>query len=161
MDAKESFDRLVSDLDYPMFIVTVAARGERAGCLVGFVTQASIDPPRLLVMLSKANRTYDLAQVADSLAVHFLHEGNDDLARLFGEETGDDTDKFAACEWHEESSGPALVGTRGWVGGTVLYRLDSGDHVAHLLAVDAAFIDVPGAPLAFQNVRDLEPGHPS
>jgi flavin reductase (DIM6/NTAB) family NADH-FMN oxidoreductase RutF len=162
VSVEENFHALVSDLDYPMFIVTVESDGERDGCLVGFVTQASIDPPRLLVMLSKANRTYRLAQTAESLVVHFLHEGNVDLARLFGEETGDDIDKFDLCQWHEgRRNGPILVGTRGWVAGRILGRLDGGDHVAHLLAVDSASVDGSGPQLAFRTVRGLDPGHPA
>lgn len=30
---------LVAELDYPLFIVTVPAGGERSGCLIGFATQ--------------------------------------------------------------------------------------------------------------------------
>ena len=33
--AEETFQRLVAQLDYPMFIATVTAGGERAGCLIG------------------------------------------------------------------------------------------------------------------------------
>jgi flavin reductase (DIM6/NTAB) family NADH-FMN oxidoreductase RutF len=162
VSVEDNFHALVSDLDYPMFIVTVAASGERDGCLVGFVTQASIDPPRLLVMLSKSNRTSRLAEAAETLVVHFLHEDNKDLARLFGEETGDDVDKFDACEWHEGPyKVPTLVGTRGWVSGGILDRFDGGDHVAYLLGVDAASTDRPGSQLAFQRVRDMQPGHPN
>ena len=40
-----AFDRLVNRLDYPMLVVTAEADGERAGCLVGFATQCSIQPP--------------------------------------------------------------------------------------------------------------------
>ena len=29
----EAFESIASDLDYPMFIVTAAGRGEREGCL--------------------------------------------------------------------------------------------------------------------------------
>jgi flavin reductase (DIM6/NTAB) family NADH-FMN oxidoreductase RutF len=52
-----SFAELVSQLDYAMFIVTTAADDERAWCLVGFASQASIHPPRFLVGLSDKNRT--------------------------------------------------------------------------------------------------------
>src|SRR4051794_7928471 len=65
---------LVSQLDYPMFIVTAAARGERAGCLVGFATQCSINPPRFLLCLSDKNRTYRVAQHAQILVVHLVPE---------------------------------------------------------------------------------------
>lgn len=44
MTAEDSLEALTAALDYPMFVVTVAAGGERAGCLVGFATQCSIDP---------------------------------------------------------------------------------------------------------------------
>jgi flavin reductase (DIM6/NTAB) family NADH-FMN oxidoreductase RutF len=49
----ETFSDLLGELDYPMFIVTVAAGGERNGCLIGFATQSSIDPPRFLAVISK------------------------------------------------------------------------------------------------------------
>ena len=66
--------RLVSALDYPMFIVTVAAGDERAGCLVGFATQCSIDPPRFLVCISDKNRTFRVARDADTMVVHLVPE---------------------------------------------------------------------------------------
>src|SRR4051794_4064184 len=98
-----------------MYVVTASVDGDRAGCLVGFVTQASIDPPRLLVMVSKANETFRVARQADILGVNFLGADNKDLAELFGEESGDWTDKFARCAWHEGPSDvPVLDGVRGW-----------------------------------------------
>ena len=72
MDGEEAFDRLMSLLDYPMFVVTTRADDELSGCLVGFSTQVSIDPPRFLVGLSKRNHTYRIASRADHLAVHLV-----------------------------------------------------------------------------------------
>lgn len=162
MSTEENFHALVSDLDYPMFIAVAATASERAGCLVGFVTQASIKPPRLLVMLSKLNRTCRVAQASDTLIVHFLGEDNHDLAALFGQETGDDVDKFEVCEWHDGPDGtPVLIGTRGWVAGRILERFDAGDHVAHLVEVEEAQVDTSGAPLTYQTVRGMEAGHPA
>jgi flavin reductase (DIM6/NTAB) family NADH-FMN oxidoreductase RutF len=162
MSTEAEFHSLVSGIDYPMFVVTAAATGARAGCLVGFATQASINPPRLLVLLSKANQTYRVALGSDHLGVHFLHEGNRDLATLFGEQTGDAVDKFAACEWREgPRHTPILRGTRGWVIGRIAARLDAGDHVGHLLDVEQAEAEVSDRPLTFQAVRDMEPGHPA
>src|SRR3954466_64447 len=104
----ETVHRLVADLDYPMFIVTTAAGGERAGCLVGFAGQASIDPSRFLVFLSEKNRTCRVAREATHLAVHFVPADRDDLAELFGGETGDEVDKFARTDWHEGAAGMPL-----------------------------------------------------
>ena len=159
----DAFHALTSGTDYPMFIVTAAADGERNGCLAGFVTQCSIDPPALLVCMSKANRTYRTASRAASLVVHFLGEGDEPLAHLFGESTGDDTDKFAQCSWADGPDGaPVLDGCRGWAAGEVTSRTDVGDHVAMAVRITAAESRDEGAgQLGFQRVKDFDPGHPA
>ena len=158
---QRAFHHLVEGIDYPMFIVTTEAGGERSGCLVGFVTQGSIHPARLVVMVSKTNHTYRVAQRATEMVVHFLHQGNHDLSELFGEETGDQVDKFEHCAWSrvEGVGAPVLDGTRGFAAGPILDRMDGGDHVAHLIEVAAARVDGDGPQLAFSTVKGMKPGH--
>jgi flavin reductase (DIM6/NTAB) family NADH-FMN oxidoreductase RutF len=161
MPSADAFQQLVSETDYPMFIVTTVAGATRGGCLVGFVTQASLKPSRLLVCLSKANATFTVAAAAEALAVHFLGEDDVELARLFGEETGDDVDKFARCDWREGPQRLPVLPTKGWVGAAILTRTDNGDHVGFLVEPFAGEVVRPGeAQLSFQEVRDLRPGHP-
>jgi flavin reductase (DIM6/NTAB) family NADH-FMN oxidoreductase RutF len=142
----EAFERLVSLLDYPMFVVTTRVGDESAGCLVGFTSQVSIRPPRFMVGLSKRNHTYRVAEGAKHLAVHLVPRQHCELARLFGGETGDRTDKFARCAWHSGPNGIPI--------------LDDGDHVGFLLEPIAG-----NAPdkfdhlVTFSDVRDLDPGH--
>jgi flavin reductase (DIM6/NTAB) family NADH-FMN oxidoreductase RutF len=135
-----AIERWVGEIDYPMYIVTAAASGERSGCLVGFSTQCSIDPVRFLVCLSDKNRTYRVAQNAEVLAVHLVPADAQDLAALFGSETGDEIDKFDRCAWHEGPVGvPILDDCPNWFVGRILERVPAGDHVALLLdPIDAA-----------------------
>src|SRR3712207_2738370 len=109
MSLAASFRALVGELEYPMFIVTARVDGEPLGCLVGFATQASIDPPRFAVCLSRANRTWRRGREAELLAVHFVPREADELAALFGGETTDETDKFARCAWREGPQGVPLL----------------------------------------------------
>jgi flavin reductase (DIM6/NTAB) family NADH-FMN oxidoreductase RutF len=156
----EEFDAFVEGIDYPMFIVTTAAGGERAGCLVGFTTQASIDPPRLLVALSVKNHTYRVARQAELLAVHVVDSDESDIARLFGSETGDEVDKFTRCSWRPGPGGvPLLEECPRVVVGRILQRQDYGDHVGHLLEPVAVSSEGPSQSLGFEDVKDLEPGH--
>lgn len=157
----DAFENLVSMLDYPMFVVTTRAAEQPAGCLVGFSSQVSITPPRFLVGLSKRNHTYRVAQQATHLAVHLIPRSHRELARLFGSETGDRTDKFARCSWR---SGPyelpILREATGWFAGEVLSRYDLGDHVGHLLhPVAGSTPERIDQLVTFADVRDLEPGH--
>ena len=156
----EAFHAIAADLDYPMIIVTTTAGAERAGCLVGFLAQCSIDPPLLMVWMSKRNRTTRVAGQASALLVHFPSRDQGQLAALFGSETGDELDKFARCRWEPGPEGlPLLTDCSRWVAGHVVERFDSGDHVGHLLDLfEAAAGDWTGQ-LGFQSVKDLEPGH--
>ena len=113
MSGPPAYGRTVGQLDFPMLIVTAAADGERSGCLVGFATQCSIDPPRHLVCISKQNHTCRIATRSAHLAVH------------------------------------------------VLDRLDLGDHVGHLLEPVDGELSGELDLLTFQQVRDMEPGHPA
>jgi flavin reductase (DIM6/NTAB) family NADH-FMN oxidoreductase RutF len=158
--AAETFGELLGDLDYPMFVVTVAAGGERAGCLIGFATQASIDPPRFLALISKNNRTYRVAREADALAVHLAPDDEPELVELFGSETGDEVDKFERCDWTEGPRGlPLLADCSSWFAGEVLERLDCGDHVAFLLEPLAARKGHGDEPFPFHRAKRIEPGH--
>jgi flavin reductase (DIM6/NTAB) family NADH-FMN oxidoreductase RutF len=160
--AQAALDELLAGLDSPMYVVTAAADDERAGCLVGFATQASIDPVRFLVMISTANETWEIARRSEVLVLHHLQVGNHELATLFGEQSGDWTDKFARCEWSPGPAGvPVLAGVRGWVAGRILDRYDVGDHVAHLIEPIDAAIGTRGEALTYLAVRDLDAGHPA
>jgi flavin reductase (DIM6/NTAB) family NADH-FMN oxidoreductase RutF len=154
------FDALVGALNYPMFIVTATDGERRAGCLVGFAAQASIDPPRFMVWLSKRNHTYLVAQRADRLAVHMPTPRERHLAVLFGSQTGFDTDKFSRCVWHPGPAGiPLLADCPQWFVGRVLHRDDTGDHEGILLEPVEVGDRTGLGQLNFQDVRDIDPGN--
>jgi flavin reductase (DIM6/NTAB) family NADH-FMN oxidoreductase RutF len=153
------FERLVATLDYPLYVVTTAFREQPAGCLIGFATQCSIHPPRFLACISKKNHTFLLAVRAPTLAVHIVEEKDKRLAELFGEETGDELDKFSRVRWHFVRGVPIFDVCERWFAGTVLDQLDLGDHVGFLLEPIDAEQDAISEQLTFQQARDIEPGH--
>jgi flavin reductase (DIM6/NTAB) family NADH-FMN oxidoreductase RutF len=156
------FNAFVTELEYPMYVVTAASGGERDGCLVGFATQCSIHPPRFLVCLSVKNRTFRIATTAPVLAVHLVGDDQHDLAELFGTETADEVDKLARWPWREGPDGvPLLDRVRNAFVGRVLARIDLGDHVGHLLEPIAARHEGPAEGLGFQEARDIQAGHPA
>ena len=155
-----SFTRLVSHLDYSLFIVTAAHGGERAGCLIGFSTQVSIHPPRFLACLSVKNRTYRVAAQADILVVHPVPEEAEELALLFGGETGDEVDKFARCRWTPGPGGaPVLGALENWLAGRVMERIEFGDHVGFVLEPIEVSAVESHQPFTFRRGRWIDPGH--
>ncbi len=160
MEPKDTVHELVAELDYPMFIVTVSAGGERSGCLVGFTTQCSIDPPRFVVCISDKNRTHRVALESDAMVVHLVPEAATALAELFGSETGDEVDKFERCRWRPGPAGiPVLEECGNWFAGRILDRMDAGDHTAFLLEPFDAASDPGEGSFEFHRARRMEPGH--
>jgi flavin reductase (DIM6/NTAB) family NADH-FMN oxidoreductase RutF len=160
----ELLGRVGSVCRTPVFVVTAAARGEGDGCLVGFATQCSIDPPRHLVCLSKQNRTYELAVDGDALAVHVLHRSHLELglARLFGEDTGHEIDKLDRCEWRAGPHGVPVLDGCDWFGGPIVQRFDTGDHEAFVIdVVDGRGERLDEPCLSYADVEDLDAGHPA
>ena len=158
----DAFHRVMSDIDPPMVIVTAGDHRERSGCLVGFSAQSSINPPRFAVWISKHNHTYGVATRAETLTVHFPSSEQRALADLFGTETGDAVDKFASYPAHEGPHGAVVIdGVARWFVGRIVETLDTGDHVAFVLQPLAGESGAWTGQLGFQQVKDLDPGHPA
>ncbi|HWU22064.1 MAG TPA: flavin reductase, partial [Nocardioides sp.] len=130
-DDETSFAAVVAAADPAMVVVTTAADGELAGCLVGFHGQSSMEPQHYTVWLSKANHTYRVALRSTHHAVHFLAAGDLELAEAFGTRSGEDVDKFADLPFETGPHGVPLV--EALPRRIVLERIalldDGGDHV--------------------------------
>ncbi|MFF8594678.1 flavin reductase family protein [Streptomyces sp. NPDC015220] len=152
-------------LDPDMCVVTAVAGGERAGCLVGFSSQCSMNPLRFVVWLSKENRTFRVAERADRLAVHLLTRRQRALAELFGGLTGDDgVDKFADVRCTDRYGGAVVLDDApAWFVGLVHSRADAGDHVGFVLdPVGFGGTGARGEPsLRLADALGIRPGHPA
>jgi flavin reductase (DIM6/NTAB) family NADH-FMN oxidoreductase RutF len=159
--AEENFQKLVAQLDYPMFIATVAMDEERAGCLIGFATQCSIHPPRFLAGISDKNHTYRVAQRAAAMGIHLVPEDATELAELFGGETGDEVDKFERCPWRPGPEGvPLLDDCPNRFVGRILERVDFGDHTGMVLEpIFAEVEETHDGQLSFHRAKRIHPGH--
>jgi len=147
--------------DAPLVVVTTQVGGERGGCLVGFHTQASIEPELYAVWLSRANRTTALALEAEHLAVHFLARDQKSVAEHWGSLTGDETDKFATVEWERGPHDLPLL--RACPDRMLLERVEvmdlaQADHLCWLGRVESARPE-HGEPLRLEDADDVRPGH--
>jgi len=157
---ERTFQQLVAQLDYPMFIATVATDRERAGCLIGFATQCSIHPPRFLAGISDKNHTYRVAQDAAAMGIHLVPADATDLAELFGGETGDELDKFERCSWRPGPEGvPLLDDCPNRFVGRILERVDFGDHTGTVLEPVYAEFEGTDGQLSFHRAKRIDPGH--
>ena len=154
-------DDLMGSVDSPLIVVTTSAQGERAGCLVGFHSQASIDPEHYCFWLSKANHTYRVALRSERFAVHFLTDVDRESARHFGSLSGMETDKFAGLDFTVTEDGvPLLADLPNRLIVERIAILDDGsDHVCLTARVIAIEFGQSFTPLRPSQLGDLTPGH--
>jgi flavin reductase (DIM6/NTAB) family NADH-FMN oxidoreductase RutF len=159
--AEHDFTTLMTALDSPLIVVTAADERERAGCLVEFHVQSSIEPQRYCVWLSKANYTYRVALNSSHLVIHFLTVADLLLAELFGTQTGDTVDKFAGLPVDSGPGGaPVLRQCPNWLAVRRIALLDEGgDHVCLTTEPVAAQAAGPFRPLRLSQAGHLRAGH--
>jgi flavin reductase (DIM6/NTAB) family NADH-FMN oxidoreductase RutF len=152
---------LVNATDYPLYVVTAAADGQRSGCMAGFVTQSSLQPIRFLICISRVNHTFAVADKSEGLALHLLGADQYDLASLFGEQSGDEIDKFARVQWSTGPDGvPVLAECAAWVAGRVIDRMRAGDHEAFLISVTDGAAGTHQGRFMSSVAESFKPGHP-
>jgi flavin reductase (DIM6/NTAB) family NADH-FMN oxidoreductase RutF len=159
MSEHTGVEAFTAGLNYTMLVVTCRDHDVRAGCLVGFHTQTSIDPVRLLVCLSRNNVTTRVAARAEYLALHQLASADADLAELFGEHSAEETDKFAVCDWSDGPHGvPVLDRAAAWLVGRIASVSDGGDHAVFALDPVAAGRRCDSPSLSLADLPPLQPG---
>ncbi len=114
-------------------------------------TSVSLDPPLVLVCVSRAARAFGCIEATGRFAVNVLGEGQESVARLFASlaET-----KFAGLAHRSSPAGnPILDGVSAWLDCEVVARHDGGrTHTIYVGRVTAH--DAPGGrPLVFHAGR--------
>jgi flavin reductase (DIM6/NTAB) family NADH-FMN oxidoreductase RutF len=162
-ESLEDLEAFFNLVDYPYYVVTARSPdADMSGCLAGFVTQCSIQPPNFLVCISKVNHTLSVAERSPGMGLHLLGADQSATARLFGEETGDVVDKFASVDWRLGSTGaPLLVDSAVSMEGQVLGHFSVGDHEAFLVRAVRAVAGGHDGLLTYRSAPPLTPGHPA
>ena len=98
---------------------------------------------------------------AGTVVVHLLRQGDQDLAHLFGAHTGDEVDKFENIDWRPGPDDCPVLARCDWFAGSIIERVDTGDHVAFVLAPHDGQCERSGTrQLGMHDIGDIEAGHP-
>lgn len=133
-------------------IVSASFNGVRHGMTVNSFTSISLDPPLLLVSLSRFTRTHALVEASQAFGVTILNQTQQDLSDRFAGRTPEDQDRYAGLETFTLQSGaPFLVDGLAFFDCHVQESHAIGDHTLYVGLVTGlrASLEVSqgGAPL--------------
>src|SRR2546421_3974991 len=83
--AKET---VLSHFTYGLYAVTVKREGDEHGITANWVSQASFDPPMVVVAVESRAKIIELIRDAHHFSINVFHEGQRDLAEKLGRAGG-------------------------------------------------------------------------
>lgn len=151
----EQFKAAMADLPAAVSIVTTrAADGTPRGATVSAISSLSLDPPLLLVCLSRRSDTLAALEIGSPFLVHLAADGQQDHAMRMASKG---SAKFGAGPWRTGLSGqPQLPGATVVFDCRVRDLVSGGDHVIVIGAVER-LEHAPENPPVIYHRRTLAP----
>jgi flavin reductase (DIM6/NTAB) family NADH-FMN oxidoreductase RutF len=142
---------VLRQISYGLYVVTAVAGDERGAFTANWLSQASFDPPLVMVSVERDSHSLPIIRAAGRFAVNVLETGQRELAGHFGKKARHVGDKLAGIPHHPSSSGqPVLDQALGYVVCEVAGELEAGDSVIVLGEVVEAELLRAGEPLTMR-----------
>jgi flavin reductase (DIM6/NTAB) family NADH-FMN oxidoreductase RutF len=127
---RKAIEAVFSQLDRELWVVTAAHAQRQSGLVATWVSPASIDPQRPMLLLALAPNHFTSQLVLESgwLAAHLLRADQVELAWNFARDSGRSRDKLAGLARVEVGCpAPVLADCLGWLVGRVVAWCDLCD----------------------------------
>ncbi|MBA61217.1 MAG: hypothetical protein CMJ76_02520 [Planctomycetaceae bacterium] len=140
-------------LNRELWVVTAADSEHRGGLLATWVSQASLDPARPVILAGLAPNHYttELVRNSGQLVVHLLNSDQSDVAWNFCRDSGRERDKLASCELETTFPDiPVLASCHSFLLGRVFACVETGERTYFWADIEQAEKYSSSAPLCEQ-----------
>jgi flavin reductase (DIM6/NTAB) family NADH-FMN oxidoreductase RutF len=142
--------KILRDFTYGLYAVTAAHDGERGIFTANWLSQASFEPPLVMLSVENDSSTLPLIRASRRFAICPLAEGQKELAGALGRPRVRAGDKFATLDLAVVATGsgvPALADSLGYVVCAVHDEVPAGDSVVFIAEVIEARVFADSPPL--------------
>jgi len=132
-------------LTYGLYVVTAADGNSVAAGSVNWLSQASFEPPLVMVAIKKDSGLHALIEKSGAFAVNVLEAGQKEIALAFFRSTQVEDGKLNgyAFEPGPETGAPLLLDLPAWFQARVTDTVKRGDHTVYLAQVISAGLRDP------------------
>lgn len=133
-------------------VVTTHANERPVGITVSSLTSVSLDPPQILICVSRKLFTHQAIEQSGAFAVNILGTDHLEWGMRFAGMVPELSDRFAGIATHVAVTGaPILSDVLGWLDCRVRHAYDGGDHTIFVGEVMAAGASEERSPLLYFN----------
>ncbi|HET7551108.1 MAG TPA: flavin reductase family protein [Gemmatimonadaceae bacterium] len=141
-----------------VYAIGVAHEERRDAFTAAWVMQASFEPLLLALSVNPLNASYSLLHGSGIFTVNVLKQGQLELARRFGTESGKEHDKLAGVRWHPgHGSAPILDEALAYFECELEGSLHAGDHEIVLgRVIDGRILTADAVPMSYAETGDMD-----
>jgi flavin reductase (DIM6/NTAB) family NADH-FMN oxidoreductase RutF len=143
--------QILRRIPYALYVMTSMAGGRPAASTLTWLSQCSFHPPLVMIGIQTNSRMHEAVEKSGSIAVHFLAEGQQDLAEQFFRPPADEEGpRLHGILWEPgpATGAPLLADPPAWLEARVTDRVDRGDHTVFVCEiVDVGIRDPDFEPL--------------
>ena len=149
---------LFRSLSVGVYVIGVTDGERRSAFTAAWVTQASFDPPLVVLSVNPQNASYAILRVGGAFTVNVLKRGQMELARRFGTSSSREQDKLVGVPWHPAGNGaPVLDDALAYFECELRDRLPAGDHELVVgRVVGGRVLDFDAAPMLYAETGDMD-----
>jgi flavin reductase (DIM6/NTAB) family NADH-FMN oxidoreductase RutF len=150
--------QLFRQLSLGVYVVGVAHEERRDAFTAAWVMQASFDPLLLTLSINPLNASYSLLHGSGTFTVNVLKQGQLEVARRFGTESGREHDKLTGVRWHPGRGGtPILDEALAYFDCELTGSLHAGDHELVLgRVIDGRILAAGAVPMSYAETGDMD-----
>lgn len=148
VDLQSQFREAMARVATPVSVVTALADDRPHGSTVSAFASLSMDPPMVLVSLTKSSALLSAIQSSGSFGLNVLGTTHCTLANTFAARRPHD-EKFAEVEWRQDNGIPRLSGALGWIACELEQQVEGGDHIVLFGKVMEVSTQGGGEPLTY------------
>ena len=122
--------KVLRNFSYGLYVITVADGEEVNGFTANWVTQASFDPPMVVLAMENDARSLGMIQRSGAFAVNVLPEGSREFAGRMGRSSRQNPNKLADVRYDRgpATGSPVLPESAGWIECRLVNATPAGDH---------------------------------
>jgi flavin reductase (DIM6/NTAB) family NADH-FMN oxidoreductase RutF len=141
-----------------VYVIGAAHEERRDAFTAAWVMQASFDPLSLALSVNPLNASYSLIHGSGVFTVNVLKQGQLELARRFGTQSGKERGKLEGVRWKPGPSGaPILDDALAYFGCQLTGSINAGDHEIVIGRVlEGRILDPNATPMSYEETGDMD-----
>jgi flavin reductase (DIM6/NTAB) family NADH-FMN oxidoreductase RutF len=141
-----------------VYVIGAAHGGRTSAFTAAWLTQVAFEPLLVALSVNTSNASFPLLKESGGFVVNVLHEGQLDLARHFGTQSGHEVDKLHDVRWRAGQFGaPVLSAAAAFLECRVTALHSAGDHVIVIAeVVDGAVLAENARPMRYDDTGNMD-----